>query len=176
MLSQETIDNNANWYSGLSEKQKDEVNEELASILKHEVLVVQMEEFIKTHSKSIIKVVACGSWVVCDPPVTDTDKDFLVHVHDVKAFGKELRELGYTEETDSDPASPSGSRPTLGDGNPDHRFSSWRLRKLNLIVTESKAFAKKHECATNVCRKLNLLKKEDRIMVYKAILYGEFKA
>ena len=117
----------------------------------------------------VLKVVPCGSKFVCDPPVMTTDEDYLVFA--VNKIHAELEALGYA--SDSDNTQPS-SRPTVED-DVDWRFESWRRGSINLIVTTAEEFAKKHEAATRVCKKLNLLDKRDRIMIYQAVLYGAFK-
>lgn len=117
-----------------------------------------------------VKVVPCGSRVVCDPPVTDTDMDFLVYCPD--SISTRLEEFGFRGDSLTSEVS---SRPTSLEANPDHRFTSWRKGHINLIVTQSEEFGSRHLAATGICKKLNLLKKEDRIMVYRATLYGEFK-
>lgn len=51
---------------------------------------------------------------------------------------------------------------------------SWRKGKLNFIVTKNEDFIRKHKLATYVCKSLNLLNKKHRILVFQAILYGNY--
>lgn len=107
----------------------------------------------------------CGSRVTCNPPPTDTDRDFLVVVPpsdtDVSLIVSELSRLGFKWE---------GSihyQTAAIDG-----FMSWRSGDVNFIVTASPEFARRHRTATALCTRLNLMNKQDRIALFQAVLYG----
>lgn len=129
-------------------------------------------------------VVPCGSRHVCDPPVTTTDEDYLIYIPGsyigVDSF---LRAHGYVNESEmvslapADPnvAAPRGSGAVKANGTPGTEFSSWRDDTVNLIVTQDRGFFNKFKLATQVTKKLNVLHKEDRIRLYTAIVYGEYK-
>ena len=90
----------------------------------------------------IINQHATGSAYICDPPVTNTDKDFVVLAK--PGYEQFLSDKGFTysmseQEYDS-----------LGE------FTSWRKGSTNLIVTPA----------------LNLRSKYDRIALFQCILYG----
>lgn len=51
-------------------------------------------------------------------------------------------------------------------------FTSWRRGNLNIILTQDGEFARRHRAGTGVLKHLNLPSKEDRIMVFQAVLYG----
>ena len=106
----------------------------------------------------------CGSRVTCSPAPTDTDADYLVvipntHGAVADAVGK-LGEAGFKWE--------GGEHYQIA----ANTFMSWRKGDVNLIVTRNSSFAVKHGVATSICKKLNLMSKDDRIMVFKAVLYG----
>lgn len=109
------------------------------------------------------QVYATGSQVTCNPPPGDaSDVDYLVYTS--KSLDKLLK---YLEENSFEV-----------EGSPEYdihnsQFASFRKGKVNLIVTNSIDFCMNHRLATEVCKKLNLLEKSDRIMVFKAILYKE---
>jgi hypothetical protein len=111
---------------------------------------------------------ATGSRFMCDPPVMNTDEDYLVdlscssHQSTVTAL---LFAQGFVEE----------GRASSASRNSGHRseFKSWRRGTLNLITTVLVAFANRHRQATALCRRLNLLEKADRIAVFQIIMYGE---
>lgn len=110
-----------------------------------------------------------GSLFICNPPVTDTDVDFLCLLKDRTEVGinKAVAALcrdGFTCE--SQQYNEKSCKPGAG-------FMSWRKGKTNYIVTANPVWAAKHNMATAICKKLNLLKKEDRILVFRAILYDE---
>lgn len=90
-----------------------------------------------------------GSRVTCDPPVVDTDRDFLCLVENANAFIK-------AAET--------------RDGRSD--FCSLSDGEINLIATESKEFYDKFMVATRLATRLNLLNKDDRIALFQAVLYA----
>lgn len=97
-----------------------------------------------------------GSRVTCDPPPVGTDIDIL-------CFGDEDFEDAAVE-CNFEPS------PAYGD---NIRFISYRNGDYNLIVTSDEEFYDKFMVATVICARLNLQKKEDRIMVFRGVLYGE---
>ena len=106
------------------------------------------------HITDIKKV---GSTVTCDPAPTDTDEDWLIYAKDIITFVGDCIEHGFKDEG----------------YYPDSYFVSLRLHKNNLIVTNRKEFYDKFVLATHVCKTLNVLDKQHRIVVFQAILYGK---
>jgi hypothetical protein len=108
----------------------------------------------------------CGSRVTCNPPPRDTDEDWLVAMPDKRdAVSKVVNLLGG-----------AGFR---WEGNGEHyqdvaasTFMSWRNGSVNLIVSSSADFIRRHHAATSLCKRLNLLSKPDRIALFQAVLYG----
>ena len=118
-----------------------------------------------------IEVFPTGSFYNCNPPATNTDRDYLIYVQDDDiTFYEYLEDLGY--KTSCGQAS---SLPKRNGEEDEDNFMSWRKGNINLIVTGSEEFYDKHKTAGLVCRTLNLLEKADRIMVYHAIIYGVFE-
>ena len=111
------------------------------------------------------KVEPCGSRVTCNPAPTDTDQDYLVEVKDdintISEVVNRLQSFGFRWE-----GGEHYQQAMTGD------FMSWRREDQNLIVTANAAFAERHRTATMVCTRLNLLKKDDRIALFQAVLYG----
>lgn len=109
-------------------------------------------------------VAACGSQITCDPAPTDTDRDYLVEVRpdqgSVADAVSELSNARFHWEGSEHYQDAAGT------------FMSWRKDNVNLIVTSNSDFAAKHRVATNLCRRLNLLDKKDRIALFQAVLYG----
>lgn len=106
-----------------------------------------------------------GSSVTCDPPVLNTDLDYLVLAVDWQPFlsqalheGWELS--GYWATHDIASALETGD------------FVSLRKGALNIILTASVTFRKKFLLATKLAKQFNLLKKSDRITLFQAVLYG----
>lgn len=106
----------------------------------------------------------CGSRVTCDPTPTDTDEDYLVQVPSprVPDVMVGLNECGYSWEGSSE-----HYQFKIDDG-----FSSFRKGRVNLIVSANPFFVERHQVATHVCKRLNLMNKKDRIALFQAVLYG----
>ena len=104
-----------------------------------------------------------GSSVICNPPVEDTDIDFIICTFQYKELNIFLNENGFTQSCQDNEEYDMESE----------GFSCYRKDNINLIVTESKDWFNKWVLATKLAKRLNLLKKEDRIVLFKAILYRE---
>jgi hypothetical protein len=105
-----------------------------------------------------------GSHYICDPPVTDTDRDIAVLVHSLPEFGDNLEQNGWAVTYD-DPEY------TI-ERNNELPFITARKGVLNLIVFDSYAGFDAFAAATAVAKHLNLLKKEDRVMLFQAVCGG----
>lgn len=107
----------------------------------------------------------CGSRVTCNPAPTDTDRDYLVIVPQ-------------EDDAVSDVVALLSNRCYQWEGSEHYQqaarndFMSWRHDDINLIVTRNHDFVKRHRAATHVCARLNLLRKDDRVAVFQAVLYG----
>lgn len=102
-------------------------------------------------------VIPVGSRVTCDPPPLNTDFDLLCLVDgesDIAHF-EVLVSTGWEM-----------SSPNYGTMK---GFRSWRKEHYNLIVTTSEPFFDSFMEATEVCKKLNLLDKKDRIAKFDEI-------
>lgn len=110
------------------------------------------------------KAEPCGSRVTVYPAPRNTDADFLIEIQQAEVSGMvaRLASEGFKWE---------GATEHYQDvaGN---TFMSWRKGEVNLIVTSNGDFAAKHRVATALCKRLNLLDKQDRIAVFKAVLYA----
>lgn len=107
-----------------------------------------------------------GSSVTCDPPVLNTDLDYLVLAVDWQPFlsqalheGWELSSYWGAHDTSS----------ALDDGD----FVSLRKGRSNIILTACDDFKKRFLLATKLAKQFNLLKKADRIALFQAVLYGK---
>ncbi|QIW87550.1 hypothetical protein Ab1vBOLIVR4_gp33 [Agrobacterium phage OLIVR4] len=105
----------------------------------------------------------CGSRVTCNPPPTDTDRDYLV---EVKRYADFEQAVEIIMENGFHPEGSDHYR------NSDFDFQSWRFGEINLIVTYKDWFATRHRAATTVCKSLKLMDKADRIALFQKILYG----
>lgn len=124
--------------------------------------VTAMYEECNPFIDQVIEMEYVGSRVTCNPAPTNTDEDILLLVDDQEEVIVRCTNQGYVGgETYFD----SGAITKLPD------FYSLRKGDVNLIVTSNKLFYDKFLLATSVCKKLNLLKKNDRITVFQVILY-----
>ena len=107
--------------------------------------------------ENVLKLEYVGSRVTCVPAPTDTDEDVLVLTDDITKFVNSCTKAGF-KETGSY-AGPA--------------FYSLRQGEVNLIITDEEEFYDKFMLATHVCKSLNVLDKQHRIIVFQAILYGK---
>lgn len=104
-----------------------------------------------------------GSRVTCNPPVMHTDSDWLVFTLDWQRFIDAATAEGFEV---------AGSVPGDALEQRDSQFTSLRRGDVNLVVTTDTEFLRKFIAATEVCKRLNLLRKPDRIALFQAVLYG----
>ena len=110
-----------------------------------------------------------GSSVICEPPVTDTDKDIVLYVFPEDRDGLHVRLLADGWER-------GGSRDELDgiDGWASFKKKHTDDVLYNFIVTTDTNHYSNMYLATKVAKKLNLLNKEDRIMLFNAFIDGKF--
>lgn len=119
-----------------------------------------------------------GSSFTCDPPVLNTDEDYLVYVNVLDYAGYKLRQNGWKNcfeewqnKEDTDPAKETDGysvEDTFG-----ARFQAWRLGKMNVILTDDVALYLRSVGATLVAKHLNLQDKAARIALFRCIKYGQ---
>ena len=98
-----------------------------------------------------------GSSYICNPPVTNTDIDWIILVSGYYDYVTALQEEGWvTSENDK---------------YDRDFFTSFRKGAVNYIITEEDNFFYNFVCATEGAKSLNLLNKEDRIKLFDGILY-----
>ncbi|OAM52917.1 hypothetical protein A7981_05630 [Methylovorus sp. MM2] len=82
----------------------------------------------------------------------------MVYVRDLPIFAAYAESLGW--------------EPDAANEYEDDEFNSFRKGEFNIIVTDKCSFFSSMVLSTQVCKKLNLLNKADRIMVFDAIQKG----
>ena len=109
--------------------------------------------------EGLIAYQGTGSYFICNPPVTDTDKDVLLLVKDSEDYKHSLLEDCWTGCTGYEDKEP-------------HFFAA-RKGEINLIVTDELQWYLRFAAATELAKKLNLLKKEERISLFEQVLGKE---
>jgi len=108
---------------------------------------------------------AVGSRVTCSPEPVGTDQDWLVLSEDITSFTNDMLSNGWNVDGSFIP-------PESDTSPPDERFYSFKLGEDNVIATQSPVFFQRFLAATSVCRRLNVMQKSDRIVLFQAVLYG----
>ena len=103
-----------------------------------------------------------GSREVCNPPVMDTDVDFVVLY---KGSPMDIEDAGWMDTTGSDEA--YGHSLT---------FRTYRSGEVNLIVVGEDIEFTKWLIATVAAKALNMRDKHQRIELFQGVLYGNWKA
>lgn len=103
------------------------------------------------------KILPAGSRYVCDPPIMNTDVDFLVF--SVDSVGIKLLSAGYAQTPFTDYRGL-----IMGDD-----FYAWRRGVVNLIVTSSVKYAEGFHTATHICKTRNVRDKWHRVLIHEAI-------
>lgn len=131
---------------------------------------------VEVIAPAVLSVMLCGSRVTCVPAPTDTDQDIIVLVKDIEATA--VRACAHSKAYDK--YNNSVARPLVdagfvcgGSGSDDDEFESWTKGDINLILTADPEFYDRFVAATTVARRLNLLDKEDRKALFRAVLYSE---
>ena len=106
----------------------------------------------------VIQSFRTGSSYTCDPPVTDTDVDLVLFVHDMPEAELALLNVGYLTDSSREYEDMDGSK-----------FVSLRNGPLNLIVTDRISFFEMMHIATQVAKALNLRYKVDRIKCFETV-------
>lgn len=122
-----------------------------------------------TKYKSIIAIHPTGSRFICDPPVMDTDDDYIVLGQHISQVVEELRADGW--EADSERYRGSVTRGYTEDGP---QFVSARKGNVNYIITDDEEYYDKYVVATLASKEYNLREKWQRIRMFHAVIDGEW--
>ena len=111
-----------------------------------------------------------GSRVICNPPILNTDEDWVALVRD----GEALR--GIKKYLIADEWEQCGRDYEIGPFNNknNNRFVSFRKGEVNLIITDSAVTYDRYKVATRIATRLNLFNKEDRVALFQIIRDHDF--
>ena len=108
----------------------------------------------------ILKSHPTGSSYICNPPVTNTDVDRIYLVDSCDDVMSEMDGWDFNCSPDEYPAT--------------MQFYSFKKEEdgatLNALITPDEKYYNQFVLATEVAKKMNLLKKEDRVLLFTAML------
>ena len=104
-----------------------------------------------------IRFVQTGSKYICNPPVLNTDADFVIF--DTSKFNPGNNGFFLTNQSDEY-------------GSTD--FDTYRNGDINLIVVKNYQEFRKWEVATAAAKQLNIKDKQKRIQLFQGVLYGNW--
>lgn len=107
-------------------------------------------------------LIPTGSSVICNPPILDTDRDYIICVHSLKDIKAFIEGIGFKTSTQD---------VEEYDIQEDGLFECYRKDNINLILTEDFDFYLKWCHATELATKLNLREKGQRITLFQYLLY-----
>ena len=132
--------------------------------------IMIQKEIFEIMKYPIAGLFKCGSRVTCNPPILNTDEDWMIRVslNDIEFIHLRLEKLGFT----------LGGSVCLNTKTLEHPQLFWSFTKdnINLLVTCSLGFYTKFFNATMVAKRLNLLNKNDRVMLFQAVLYNNYES
>lgn len=102
-----------------------------------------------------------GSHYICSPPVTNTDRDFVIlpRMAFENKLDKALLNLGFVCNT----------KEYYKDTSTKDKFTSYKLGNLNFIVVYEYNVFEKWKLATELAKKLNLTLKIDRVNLFETL-------
>lgn len=126
--------------------------------------MTEIREEVSKYSPYYVETYHTGSREICDPPPKDTDDDYILLCFEggINALEDKLLDDGYELGGSFD-----------AEWRED-TFKSYKLHKdddtINLILTLDPVFYENFTKATKLSKALNLLKKEDRVTVFQAVV------
>ncbi len=113
-----------------------------------------------------------GSRYICVPAPTDTDTDYVVLVANLQTAIAELKKVGWSIGGEDNE---SYTNQLIDDDELSWFSAKKRIdgELVNYIVMTDVERFNKWVTATELCKKLNLLKKDQRIAVFQVIVEGE---
>lgn len=113
-----------------------------------------------TKMEYIVRVEPTGSFYICEPPVTDTDEDYVMLTNSMNNLLFDLRVDGWVV-CEHDAEYPTENR--------EIEFCTARKDKLNLIIFDDDEGFWAFSTATTFAKMMNLTSKVDRIALFQAV-------
>lgn len=123
---------------------------------------------------SVLGWQATGSSFICNPPVLDTDQDFVLFTATPYNTRKELEALGYTYSSKDAEKYKLDETEVADPFQTYNSFDAYRHpdNNHNLIVVNKAIDFTRWKVATLVAKELNLKDKATRVMLFRAIRSG----
>ncbi len=115
------------------------------------------EQLHKSLSRFALGWAMTGSRAICVPTPLDTDEDYIVLVQRDRSLSW-LADIGFVE--------------SINEGYDESWMSAWRLDYFNVVITDDPCFFDRFSAATLLAGQRNILGKEDRLMLFKSIIYA----
>lgn len=112
-----------------------------------------------------------GSNYICNPPVEDTDKDFLILCEDSYTLIKTLLQNGWESCIDEDNIEETEFYKEEQEYGV--KWTAYRKGTFNLMITEDNNWYFASVVATEYCRTFNIQDKEQRIRIFRFLKYKE---
>jgi hypothetical protein len=110
-----------------------------------------------------------GSYYICNPPVEDTDRDFLVLCEDLRETITLLLKDGWESCVDDEGQADFYTE----EQEYGIRWTAYRKGIYNLMITEDSNWYYASVIATEYCRIFNIQDKEHRIRIFRFLKYKE---
>ena len=110
-------------------------------------------------------IVPVGSRVTCSPPPMDTDEDFLLLVENMNDSVVKLFDIGFSPHMTPEQADEYRNLRSATGG----KFASLRFGDINYIITESAFFFDRFLTATHICKTMNVMDKQHRILIFHGV-------
>lgn len=105
------------------------------------------------------KIHPTGSRYICDPPVMNTDIDFLIYtekcIDEILIIGN-FKKTPFVDYVNNSPV----------------KFDAWRKGKINLIVTSTLEYTERFQTATYICKMENIKNKWARVCIHEALRHN----
>lgn len=120
-----------------------------------------------------ISVYPTGSKYICNPPVLNTDEDYLVLVTDFNAVYQKLMSWDSPWEDCMPPGSDEFASAYEDEKAYGIPWNAFRLGEVNIMVTQDKDWYFASVAATELCKAWNVLDKDKRIRIFRNLKYRE---
>ena len=125
-----------------------------------------------------LRVLHTGSRVICDPPVMNTDDDYLLLIHPVRQWEirGDLANDGYFGGGSlvAEGLRPLSIKPDYSERWNGSTYRSYKKGNINIILTCDPDYFENFRCSTLLAKKLNLRNKADRVALFEAINFDEW--